>query len=99
MGNDFSAKRVLAVAVYVAITASAWVLGLADLRPRAGLLPADGVGRLPVETIEKHIGRIALRPHSVGTPEHDRVRDYILSELTGAGLAPSVQQVTTVWDA
>jgi hypothetical protein len=98
MENAVSAKRVLAVVLYAALTVTAWILGLADLRPRAELLPSDGSGRLPLETIERHLGRIAVRPHAVGTTEHDRVRDYILSELTGAGLSPAVQRTTAVWD-
>jgi hypothetical protein len=99
METENTARRAVAFAAFVALAAAAWALGLADLRPRAGLLPADGVGRLPPEAVERHLGRIAAGPHSVGTQEHGRVRDYIVAELSAAGLAPSVQRTTAVWDA
>lgn len=40
----------------------------------------------------QHIRAIAQSPHPVGTPEHAKVRDYILNELTTLGLDPHVQK-------
>ena len=39
---------------------------------------------------------IARRPHAPGSPEHDRVREYLLERLRSLGLEPQVQTVTTV---
>jgi hypothetical protein len=43
-----------------------------------------------------HIEAIAQRPHPMGSPEHSRVRDYILEQLVGLGLDPQVQKTTAV---
>lgn len=42
---------------------------------------------------------IAKEPHPIDTPEHDKVRDYLISELEGLGLSPEVQKsfVTNEW--
>src|SRR5947209_716268 len=37
-----------------------------------------------------HLENIARAPHPIGTPEHDRVRNYLVSELTKLGTNPSV---------
>lgn len=41
-----------------------------------------------------HIKEISKRPRALGTAEHAAVRDYILNELTTAGLTPEVQRTT-----
>lgn len=44
----------------------------------------------------KHLEAIAQKPHPIGSPEHTKVRDYILKELTYLGLSPEVQKTTVV---
>ncbi|MCG8605308.1 M20/M25/M40 family metallo-hydrolase [bacterium] len=39
----------------------------------------------------QHLKVIAAHPHPIGTPEHAKVREYILEQLQGLGLEPSVQ--------
>jgi hypothetical protein len=43
-----------------------------------------------------HVFAIAQRPHPMGSPEHDRVRDYVVAELTRLGVPPQVQRTTGV---
>lgn len=38
-----------------------------------------------------HVRAIAAEPHPMGTPAHDRVRDYLVRELEELGLSPQVQ--------
>jgi hypothetical protein len=38
----------------------------------------------------------AQRPHPIGTPEHDRVRDYLMAQITSLGLTPEIQSATGV---
>ncbi|HEX3747844.1 MAG TPA: M28 family peptidase [Bryobacteraceae bacterium] len=38
-----------------------------------------------------HVRAIAQQPHPIGSAEHDRVRDYIVSQLTSQGLAPHIE--------
>ena len=44
-----------------------------------------------------HIKAIARRPRPLGTAEHSAARDYILNELTTAGLSPEVQRTTATY--
>jgi hypothetical protein len=39
---------------------------------------------------------IAVRPHAMGMPDHDRVRDYIMGRLVALGLKPQLQTTTAV---
>ncbi|MFL5477657.1 MAG: M20/M25/M40 family metallo-hydrolase, partial [Gemmatimonadaceae bacterium] len=43
-----------------------------------------------------HVEQIAQRPHPMGTADHDRVRDYILGQLTALVLGPQIQQTTAI---
>jgi hypothetical protein len=44
----------------------------------------------------RHVAEIAVRPHAIGMPDHARVRDYLVSQLTALGLQPQVQQTTAI---
>lgn len=44
----------------------------------------------------KHLEVIAQRPHPIGSIEHDKVRDYIASELSALGLSPEIQKSSVV---
>ncbi|HVX40693.1 MAG TPA: M20/M25/M40 family metallo-hydrolase [Gemmatimonadaceae bacterium] len=48
------------------------------------------------ERAMRHVEAIAVRPHPMGTAEHDRVRDYIVGRLTALGLAPQIQTTTAI---
>jgi hypothetical protein len=43
-----------------------------------------------------YLEAFATAPHPMGSPEHDRVRDYLVSQLTGFGVAPEIQRATGV---
>ena len=44
----------------------------------------------------RHVEQIAQQPHPMGTPDHDRVRDYIVAQLSALGLRPQIQQATAI---
>ena len=48
------------------------------------------------ERAMRHVEQIAVRPHAMGMPDHDRVRDYVVGQLTALGLRPQVQTTTGV---
>ncbi len=48
------------------------------------------------ERAVRHVGVIAQRPHALGSPDHARVRDYLLAQLTALGLHPEVQSTTAI---
>lgn len=45
----------------------------------------------------EHVKNIAQKPHSIGTEEHERVKDYIINELKNLGLQVDVQTTTSVY--
>ena len=44
----------------------------------------------------RHVEQIAQRPHPMGTADHDRVRDYIVGQLSALGLSPQIQRTTAI---
>jgi hypothetical protein len=48
------------------------------------------------ERAMRHVEQIAQRPHPMGTADHDRVRDYIVAQLTDLGLRPQIQRATAI---
>jgi hypothetical protein len=44
----------------------------------------------------KHLAVIAQHPHPIGSSEHAKVRDYIVSELKALGLSPEIQETSVV---
>ncbi len=81
------------------IIVGAIVIGLMQIKAPE---PADLNGPLDsfssARAMEK-LQVIAKEPHPIETPEHDKVRDYLISELEGLGLSPEVQKsfVTNEW--
>ncbi|WP_309715886.1 M20/M25/M40 family metallo-hydrolase [Armatimonas sp.] len=57
--------------------------------PVAASAPADVFS---AERAMVHVHQIARTPHPPGTPEHDRVRDYLVAELTKLGFTTTVQK-------
>ncbi len=43
-----------------------------------------------------YLNSFATAPHPIGSAEHDRVRDYLVSQVTALGIAPEVQRGTGV---
>jgi hypothetical protein len=46
----------------------------------------------------KHLEVIAARPHPIGSSEHARIRDYIVSQLSALQLNPEIQKASVVND-
>jgi len=48
------------------------------------------------ERAMRHVEQIAAKPHPMGSEEHDRVRDYIVGQITQMGVKPQVQVTTGI---
>ncbi|MBC70799.1 MAG: peptidase M28 [Muricauda sp.] len=46
----------------------------------------------------EHVKQLSMEPHAVGFPGHERVKDYIISELNKMGLTTTVQDGYTAGD-
>jgi hypothetical protein len=45
---------------------------------------------------EDYLKEFAIKPHPIGSKEHDRVRDYLMNTLTSLGVTPKIQKVENV---
>src|SRR6266704_1906262 len=62
-----------------------------------GAIPENATPtELSAERAMKHVVAIARRPHPIGSAEHDRVRDYLVAQLSNLGLEPQIQNATGV---
>jgi hypothetical protein len=43
-----------------------------------------------------YLNAFATAPHPIGSAEHDRVRDYLVSQFTALGVTPEIQRATGV---
>ena len=78
----------LAVAASLALWAA---LSLVP-RSRPAPVPAGAPGtEFSAGRAFDHVRAIAQRPHPTGTPDHDRVRDYVATELSKQGLTPQLE--------
>jgi acetylornithine deacetylase/succinyl-diaminopimelate desuccinylase-like protein len=65
-------------------------------RPPVAVAASASGTAFSAERAMKHVLAIARRPHPIGSAEHDRVRDYLISQLSILGLDPQVQHATGV---
>ncbi|MEU7602688.1 M20/M25/M40 family metallo-hydrolase [Streptomyces sp. NPDC041003] len=74
----------LAVVALIAVAATV-TSAVAPLDPLPGDAPAK---EFSATRAHAHVEKIATEPHPIGTASHDRVRDWLLGELTRLGLEP-----------
>lgn len=68
------------------------VFSIVPPAPTAPLADNAPVDRFSAERAAKYLTVIAREPHSIGTPAHDRVRDFLLDTLRGLGATPVVHK-------
>lgn len=87
------APRALVITFFLLAAA---LTSLAVERPPAPLPASVPADVFSAERAMAHVQRLAVAPHPVGTPEHDRVRDELFAELVKLGVAPSVQRTVGI---
>ena len=96
-GADAGEANRVGTSVWAAIMLTA-LLGLALLHTFNALAPPAlvGEGAPPAEfsaaRARTHLEHIARKPHPVGAPAHDEVRDYLVGQLSALGLTPQVER-------
>lgn len=82
--------QLISVAVFLFV--AFWVfLSIHAQKPPAAVAASAPPTEFSSARAMKHVESIARKPHPLGSTEHAEVRNYILKELTAAGLAPEVQ--------
>lgn len=87
------AKRLVALAALLLLAVWSIVRTTRPPRPVPATAP-DTV--FSAERAMRHVEQLAARPHPVGSEDHTRVRDYLISQLAMMGLRPQVQATTAV---
>jgi len=76
----------------VAFALALWIALSQIPHPRPAPLPASAPAtEFSAARAIEHVRAIAQKPHPLESAEHDRVRDYIVSELAKQGLAPEIE--------
>ncbi len=65
-------------------------------RPPAALPVNSPQSAFSAQRAMKNVLAIAKRPHPIGSAEHDRIRDYLIAQLSILDLEPQVQNATGV---
>ena len=65
-------------------------------RPPAVVPASAAAQEFSAERAMTYLKVIAQRPHPVGSAEHNAARDYLVNELSQAGLAPAVQKTVVI---
>src|SRR3954451_7421409 len=84
-----------ALIAYAAMILSIPAIAFYSLQPH----PSELANGPRTKELMRHVAQISHRPHSLGTAEHDHVRDYIQQELKLLRVATEVQTATVTWDA
>ncbi|WP_338871413.1 M20/M25/M40 family metallo-hydrolase [Myxococcus stipitatus] len=69
---------------------------LAPYQPPAPVPASAPVEDFSAERALAHVSQLAREPHPVGSPEHARVREYLLARLEELGLSPEIQRAPSV---
>ncbi|GAB2611232.1 aminopeptidase [Paractinoplanes abujensis] len=90
------ARRGLAAAVAVVVLILAGVAGLETIRPPAARPASAPESEFSAGRAFQQVQAIARRPHPVGSPANDEVREHLLTTLRGLGLTPEVQDTVSI---
>lgn len=82
--------------VVLAIGAASLYMGFSQISPPSAVSESAPASEFSAGRARKHIEAIAQKPHPVGSAEHQRVRDYILGELSAIGLDTQTQKAQVV---
>lgn len=80
--------------VAILLMASLAVIAIRQLSPPAAVPPGAPAPEFSSGRALAHVKAIAGSPRPMGAAAHSAARDYILNELTKAGLTPEVQRTT-----
>ncbi len=75
-------------ALFVVVMAA---MTLSSMTPPAAVPASAGTEVFSAERAMAHVREIAKKPHPVGSPGHDLVRDYLFARLRELGLEPELQ--------
>ena len=79
------------LALFLALAAT---FSIREQDPPAALSATAPANQFSAARAASHLPVIAARPHPLGSIEHKTVQDYLVSQLSAAGVEPQIQQTT-----
>ncbi|MCJ7780535.1 MAG: M20/M25/M40 family metallo-hydrolase, partial [Acidimicrobiia bacterium] len=93
MSDRGTVHRLQTFGLWLAVAVCLGISIFPILAPRAPT--GDDPGAISVDLALEHVAFIAQEHHVMGTPEIERVREYLIETLTGVGLEPETLTVET----
>jgi peptidase M28-like protein len=94
-----TAHRALAGFIVVVVLGLIGYASVLAVQPSAALDQSAPADEFSADRAFSQVQAIATRPHPVGSPAQDEVREHLLATLRGLGLTPQVQDTTSVQGA
>lgn len=89
------AVRAILVALFLTLIA---VFSVREHDPPGAVSASVSPDTFSAGRAARHVAVIAEKPHPLGSIEHTVVRDYLVRELSAAGIEPQIQQATITID-
>nr|WP_221376946.1 M28 family peptidase [Actinoplanes polyasparticus] len=90
------ARRAPAALLAVVVLVLAGLAGLWAVEPPSARPTSAPASEFSAERAFQQVEAIATRPHPVGSPAQDAVREHLITTLRGLGLTPEVQDTVSI---
>ena len=92
-------KNALIFMAVVAILVGTIFVSLLQLQPPKVVPTTGAANEFSADRAFSHLEEFAVKPHPLGSEEHDRVRDYLVQSLEELGLKPEIQKANSVYSS
>lgn len=79
------------ISLLVLVSIVVWISLLQFRTPKVVTINED-TKQFSAERAVIYLSEFAVKPHPIGTDEHDKVRDYLIKALTDLGVSPEIQK-------
>ena len=90
-------KNALIFMAVLAILIGTIFVSLLQLQPPKVVPTTGAADAFSADRALSHLEEFAVKPHPLGSEEHDRVRDYLVHSLQELGLKPEIQKANSVY--
>ncbi|WP_232284475.1 M20/M25/M40 family metallo-hydrolase [Bacillus timonensis] len=95
--SHYTIKTVLTFILIVAIIVSVILLSLLQLQTPKVVPSTAETTSFSADRAFSYLEEFAVKPHPLGSKEHDHVRDYLVKALSDLGLSPQIQKTNSLY--
>ncbi|MFJ7638141.1 M20/M25/M40 family metallo-hydrolase [Peribacillus sp. NPDC097206] len=85
-------KNIFILFLFIILIMSAIWISFLQFRSPEVLTLNSSTKQFSAERAMSHLKEFAVKPHPLGSEEHDRVRDYLMKSLKNLGVSPEIQK-------